>query len=440
MQFGPVTPVILASPRLDVSSAFIYLALFVAVTLGTRKRPIAGVIALILLDPFAFYRSIGSTTLTLSKIALLGFIVGLILRHTRVRQILARRPASSLLLAVLFFAAATALTAWHASAVSPVVRETLKWVEYAAILSVCAVAYFDDPDESLVRWAVVITSAAVVALAIPELFIGSASGIVVARNEVPRIAGPLEGPNQLAAYLGLTLPLLLAFTMKRGRRWPEIFTIAAGVVATVLSFSRGGGVSLLLALFIVTILCSQAKATKMVFAAATVVLLCASAAGWRLIAGGIGLVTAAPHHHVEIRGGLGTRRDLWVAAIRLWQAHPLWGIGAGNYELEVGQLLHAPIKTHANSFYLQSLAEGGLPLLAATLVLIATSIASFLGRARTPLTIAALAASAALSLHFVLDLLVFYPKVGMQWFILLGLASAELVRNGDQPASQRANS
>jgi O-antigen ligase len=231
------------------------------------------------------------------------------------------------------------------------------------------------------------------------------------------------------------LPVILAYTLTRGRRWPEIFTIAAGIIATLLSFSRGGIVSLLLALFIVAVLCVQSKLTKSIFAAAAITVLIASAAAWRLVAGGIGLVTAGAHHHIEIRGGLGTRRDLWAAAVSLWRAHPLWGIGAGNYELEVGKLLRAPIKTHANSFYLQSLVEGGLPLLGAALFLIYNSIATFLGRARTPLTIAALAGSTALALHFILDLLVFYPKVGMQWMILLGIASADLARSKDQAAS-----
>jgi O-antigen ligase len=106
----------------------------------------------------------------------------------------------------------------------------------------------------------------------------------------------------------------------------------------------------------------------------------------------------------------------------------VWGIGAGNYELEVGKLLRAPIKTHANSLYLQSLVEGGIALLAATLFLVYTSVATFALRAWTPLSIAAVAASAALAVHFVLDLLVFYPKVGMVWMILLGVAAAGLAR------------
>ena len=428
MQFGPVSPAISAAPRLDLSSALVYLAFFLAVAVATRKRPVLGVIGLIFLDPFAYYHSVGMTTLTLSKAALLGVLAGLLLGKTPVRLILTRRPESSLLVAVLLFAAATALSMWHAAAILPSVRETLKWLEYAAVLAVCAAAYFNDPDESLVRWAVVVTAAIVSALALPEIFTGAQSGIMIAHTEVPRVAGPLEGPNQLAAYLGLTLPVVLAYTLKRGRRWPEIFTIAAGIVATLLSFSRGGIVSLLLALFIVAMLCAQSTAAKTFFAAASFALIAGSAAAWRVVAGGIGLVSSAAHHHIEIRGGLGTRRDLWVAALRLWRAHPLWGIGAGNYELEVGSLLRAPIKTHANSFYLQSLVEGGLPLLAATIFLIYTSIAAFFGRARTPLTIAALAASAALAVHYILDLLVFYPKVGMQWMILLGLAAADCAK------------
>jgi O-antigen ligase len=435
MQFGPVLPAVSTAPRLDFASAAVYIAFFAIIAYATYRRPAAGVLALIFCDPFAFYRSIGFTTLTLSKVALIAIVIGFLLRKMLLPAVLLMRPAKSLLLATTLVTAAVALSMWHASAVAPAARETLKWLEYAAIFAVCAAAYYNDPDETLVRWGVLITTALVSALAIPELFTGASSGIIVARTEVPRIAGPLEGPNQLAAYLGLMLPVILAYTLKQGRRWPEIFTIAAGIVATLLSFSRGGIVSLLLALFLVAILCTQSKLAKSIFAAAAIVLLIASAAAWRLVAGGIGLVTASAHHHIEIRGGLGTRRDLWAAAVSLWRAHPLWGIGAGNYELEVGKLLRAPIKTHANSFYLQSLVEGGLPLLGATVFLIYNSIAAFWGRARTPLTIAALAGSTALALHFILDLLVFYPKVGMQWMILLGIASADLARSKDHAAS-----
>jgi hypothetical protein len=40
----------------------------------------------------------------------------------------------------------------------------------------------------------------------------------------------------------------------------------------------------------------------------------------------------------------------------------------------------------------------------------------------------ALAASVALALHQVVDYLVFYPKVGGAWWLLLGIAAAALSR------------
>lgn len=427
MQFGPVIPADVTAPHLSIAGVAIYAILFAAVAIAASRRPVYGIIALILLDPFAYYQSIGSTTLTLSKIALAATVVGLFVRKTPLRP-LSAIPIRRLVFAVLLVAAAIALSAWHAAAILPVVREALKWTEYAVILGVCALAFYQDPDELLIRWAVMIVTAFVVALSIPELYIGAHSGIIIAHTEVPRIAGPLEGPNQLAAYLGLTLPLILAYTLRQGRRWPEIFMLAGGILATLMTLSRGGIVALAVSLLLVAFLCARTQSARIAFGVATIAVLAASAAAWRQVAGGIGLVTAAAHHHVEIRGGLGTRRDLWQAALHLWRAHPLWGIGAGNYELEVGKLLRAPIKTHSNSFYLQSLVEGGLPLLAATLYLVYTSVFTFVRRAQAPLTIAALAASAALALHYILDLLVFYPKVGMEWMILLGLGAADLTR------------
>jgi len=430
MQLGPVIPAGVTAPHLGIAGMAIYAALFAGVAFTTSRKPAYGIAALILLDPFAFYQSIGPTTLTLSKIALAAMIVGLLVRKSSLRALYAA-PVRQLLLAVLLVAAAMALSIAHAAFVAPALRETLKWAEYAFILAACALAYYEDPDELLIRWAILIATAAVIALSIPELYIGAHSGIVIAHTEVPRIAGPLEGPNQLAAYLGLTLPLMLAYTLLHGRRWPEIFVVAAGILATLMSFSRGGLVALALALLLVAFMCARSRAARIIFGAGALAVLAGAAVAWRLVAGGIGLVTTTAHHHVEIHGGLGTRRDLWQAALRLWRSHPVWGIGAGNYELEVGKLLHAPIKTHTNSFYLQSLVEGGLPLLAAALFLLYSSVATFIGRSRTPLTIAALAASGALAVHFTLDLLVFYPKVGMEWMILLGLAAADLAISSD---------
>lgn len=434
MQFGPVVPADVTAPHIGIAGVVVYTLVFAAVAIATARKPILAVVALLLLDPFAYYQAIGVTTLTLSKIALVAAIGGLAFRKVPLHA-LKSVPVARLAIAVLLVAAATALSGLHAAFPAPVVRETLKWIEYAVILGACAIAFSEDPDEVLIRWSVLVVTATVIALSIPEIILGAHSGLIIAHTEVPRIAGPLEGPNQLAGYLGLMLPLLLAYTLMQGWRWPEIFVISAGILATCMTFSRGGLVALALALLLVALTCARSSAARIAFGAAVLAVLAGAGVAWRVVAGGIGLVTSAPHHRVEIHGGLGTRRDLWRAAIQLWRAHPAWGIGAGNYELEVGKLLHAPIRTHANSLYLQSLVEGGIPLLAATVFLISSSIVTFVRGARTPLAVAALTASVALAVHFILDLLVFYPKVGGQWMILLGLAAADIARRLRQPVA-----
>jgi hypothetical protein len=71
------------------------------------------------------------------------------------------------------------------------------------------------------------------------------------------------------------------------------------------------------------------------------------------------------------------------------------------------------------------LAEGGILLFGATVAVIAAIVAA-LGRElrRSPWIAGAAAASLAICLHQIADYLVFFPKVGMTWWLLLGIAAA----------------
>jgi hypothetical protein len=77
------------------------------------------------------------------------------------------------------------------------------------------------------------------------------------------------------------------------------------------------------------------------------------------------------------------------------------------------------------------LAEGGVALLAATLALVAANISAFARRlgAGSPWTLAAFAAGIALAVHQIADYLVFYPKVGGPWWLLIGIAAAAIARD-----------
>jgi O-antigen ligase len=122
---------------------------------------------------------------------------------------------------------------------------------------------------------------------------------------------------------------------------------------------------------------------------------------------------------------VGNRPELWRAALFFFKEHPLLGIGAGNYELELPLAGVFGVRTHANEWYLQQLAEGGLILFAATIAFIVSVVRSLLRDVRSsPWRVAALAVTAALCIHQLADFLVFYPKIGLPWMILIGLGIA----------------
>ena len=72
--------------------------------------------------------------------------------------------------------------------------------------------------------------------------------------------------------------------------------------------------------------------------------------------------------------------------------------------------------------------EGGIPLLAATVALSWASIAAWIRCRHDDLCLAIFAASIAFALHGIFDLLIFFPKVALTWFVLLGLASVQAAR------------
>ena len=94
--------------------------------------------------------------------------------------------------------------------------------------------------------------------------------------------------------------------------------------------------------------------------------------------------------------GLGTRSELWHAAKTLWRSHPWLGVGGGNYELEFPRAGVTDAQTHANSLYLQSLAEGGVVLFLATIGTIAAALLTMWKEARnSPFALGALGATVA---------------------------------------------
>jgi O-antigen ligase len=421
LTYRPVIDQFPVVPALDPWSAAVFVAVFIAAIALTARRPAYGLCALVAVTPFAMYRELFATAMTLPRPVLLGVLVGLttysgVMRHLRAR------PALLLLGAVCAYFVATALSAFDAHHPELVVREALKVVEYALFFIAAYLCYRLDPD-AMPPAATLAAIVCIVSLtALAQEVLGAPSGLYVGRAIVPRVAGVLEGPNQLAGYFDLVVPVVAAWAPARRSALVNAALLLASA-AEVLTFSRAGLVALAIAIVALVALYGRAMlaALRPVFGGAIAGL--AVVAGWGIYAQSANVFRFSIES--AYAGGVGNRSELWSAALRMFRAHPLLGVGAGNYELELPFYGVLGIRTHANSWYLQSLAEGGALLFIAAIGIL-TAVATALGKAvrRSPWIAGACAASLAICLHQLADYLIFFPKIGLTWWLLLGIAAA----------------
>lgn len=409
---------------LDPLIASVFIALFAVVVIVTARRPAYGLSLLILTTPFALARELSVTTITLPKVALVGVLIGLCSfagNGARLRE----HPLPLLLGGALVYAAIVALSALDAIHRGPVARETLKYLQYAATFAAAYLCRRLDPDDEALVNAMAVAAIAVSATALVQEIVGAPSGLYVGRAIVPRIAGVLEGPNQLAGYYQIAVAAMGAWSFARRNTLVGV-ALALCVCADVLTFSRAGLLGLAVVGLVLIVAGGRASPRALVPAAVGLLAGACVVGWWALYAHTVNVLRISLAESTYA-GGVGDRRELWAAAWRMWMRHPILGVGAGNYELDLPLYGVYGVRTHANSWFLQSLAEGGFVLFAATLALAGAILSTFLRALRrcpSPWILASAAASCALVLHQVADFLIFYPKVGSAWWLLLGLGAA----------------
>ena len=439
-----VDPVIERTPLTPLSAVF-FVCIGIAAGVIALRRPqwSMGVIAFAI--PFAFYRDVLGTTITLEKVVVIGVAVGLVLRGAPL--VPASASARRILIAGLVVLGAIVISGAQATFVWPVVREALKQIEYL-VMFWCAASLVIDRGEDT-RWLEggVFAAVSIVAFdAIAQaLFGGAPSGVWVDHQALPRVAGPLEGPNQLAGFLEAALPLLILSPLlgRRGIGTLQWIAVAATMMALVLSQSRAGIAVAILGFGLVWFI-NRETGRK-----ALVPFLVGTCAG---LAIAVGWYWGATHDAREVLtylfrlvlpqnpGGVGTRNELWEAAIALFVQHPLFGIGAGNFEFLLSTVGLQNVQTHANSVWLETLAEQGIIGFSAFVALVAVVLRElFIGLRRSWLVQAALVATLCLLLHQVFDDLFFFPKVGMLWWLLIGAAAGALAPAAAPAAARSAS-
>ena len=395
--------------------------------LGYRRSPwILFVLALTI--PFAGYRDVAQTTLTVPKVLTLGSAVGLLLSgiHPWPRSPSARR----IFIAGVALLIAIALSSIAAPDRLEVGREFFKQAEYL-VLWWCAVVGIENLEGAprALTFGVVLSTSAVASFALWQAFFGGApSAVLVHGYALPRVAGTLEGPNQLAGFLEAALPLLWISPLA-GFEWPRLRDYGTGVsmAALVLSQSRAGIIMVAVVyLILARVRTALARSAAMAMLAGAV-LGVAVLAFWfvRAHATWADLERFFLLDVSEQAGGVGTRAQLWPAAIALFERHPLTGVGAGNFSALLPSVGVFGVATNASSLWLQTLAEQGLiGFLALAGFSVLALRETWRLRLASGLPLAAFLATVSLLFHQLVDDLFFFPKVAGLFWLLLGAGVA----------------
>jgi O-antigen ligase len=207
----------------------------------------------------------------------------------------------------------------------------------------------------------------------------------VAYYDVSRVSGTIGDPNELASVLvgGTILAAALAATLKRA----PLLRLAAGAASAMcaagifLSLSRGGLVALGFALVASIVVAGQRWRLQ----AITLAVLVAAGA---FVYFGFYASSDASSRVTSFGSGTG-RTDIWTVGWRMVEAHPVQGVGVGNYQtssihylLEPGAILRDEFIVDtpkvAHNTYLQVLAELGVVGLALFVSIIGFSLLSIL--------------------------------------------------------------
>ncbi|MDD5129948.1 MAG: O-antigen ligase family protein [Candidatus Omnitrophica bacterium] len=218
--------------------------------------------------------------------------------------------------------------------------------------------------------------------------------------ERKRVFLPFVTPGVLGGYLAMIIPLTL---LGKNRLW------VTPLLCIALLFTKSPVAFFSLFCGGVVYFCLQGRfGRKGLVILAGISLLIIAIFIWR---------SGAPKEYVRPAFSVVMRLSYWQESLNLIRAHPLVGVGPGNFNLQLSR--------YAHNSYLQILAEMGIfGLLSLIWIILRVFKFSFINLKkpiyRDRLTIL-LASSTVFLIHNFLDFTFFLPEVSFIWWLLLGM-------------------
>jgi O-antigen ligase len=260
-------------------------------------------------------------------------------------------------------------------------KEVIKWTEVLAVL-ILAVSLI--PSLRAI-WGL---AWAMIGAGICQALLGywqwiQVTGSHSASADSLRVFGTFGQPNPFAGYLNFALLLALAFLLL-GRRLQERWLAGAAAViiafAAILADSRGAELGLAVAIILpVIVALHRERAAALTLLIGTPLLVIA----WfgHIIPSHIResllqQVTLGPVNSANF--SVQERLAHWAAGLRMFRAHPVLGVGAGNYSAAYARYQVSPdwfeALGHAHNYYINAAAETGSLGLLAILAILGISV------------------------------------------------------------------
>jgi putative inorganic carbon (HCO3(-)) transporter len=174
-----------------------------------------------------------------------------------------------------------------------------------------------------------------------------------------RLGGTVGSPNVAAGYLSISLASAASvfFTnFKRTYKWLAMAVLGLGVVALILTFSRGGWIALALGVTLMTVAVWRQRGLSWKQPAAVVVLLTLLCLPFYSVVSGRLLG--------DDRGSAESRIPLMHLAFRIVEDNPVLGVGANNFTVAMDRYLTSNFREEflfaVHNKYLLVLAETGI--------------------------------------------------------------------------------
>jgi O-antigen ligase len=402
-------------------------------------------ILLIFAIPYSSLTKVGGETysVTATEVLVALLLIAWIGRRIVARRIELRVGPTIVMLALLLLA--SVISTLTAEDFPNALKEVIKLGEML-VVAIYAATELDRPEDTrLIVVALLLAGASAAIVGLVQFATGQGPESF-AIGPFMRAYGTFEQPNALAGYLGMLLPLGIAFACRAAPERPVV-TVATVIigVAIIATLSRGSWVGSALGLGLMGLVWSATSRRVLLGVAAIgCVGLMLGVAGLLPASMSDRLATMAENFlvfdvsKVEVTPtnfSLVQRMALWQAGWEMAIDHPLVGIGPANYEAVYDRYSlwgWAEGLPHAHNYYLNTFAELGIVGL---LVFLGFCVTAALrtsrgiretqdpASVRRVFLIGVLGALVAFSVHNMFDNM-FVHGIGVQFALILGLVEA----------------